>query len=277
MNVMNRLCTSVADFVLVAMSGWTSVWPLLFLSILAGIGMAIVFRWTSAQGALKQVADQSRAQVLAIKLFTDDLRTMFRSFWRLLGYATLRLWYGVPPVLVMIVPLALGMVQLARWYEFRPLCPGESAIVEVQLDDKSWSTHQELVLSGSEEIHLETKALRDERECSLYWRFHVDEPGLATLQWQQGQESFTKHVNVVPEKDQLGATDYRRPGAVWWDQVLHPGEPGFSRNSPLQAIVVHYPRRQTTVLGVAVPWWATFFIVSMVAAMLSRPLVKVQF
>ena len=68
-----------------------------------------------------------------------------------------------------------------------------------------------------------------------------------------------------------------RPGTSFWDRLLHPGEPGFDADDPLQGITVHYTRRATPLLGFDVPWWLTFVLVSMLAAVAARPLVKVSF
>jgi hypothetical protein len=69
----------------------------------------------------------------------------------------------------------------------------------------------------------------------------------------------------------------RRPDARLLERLLHPAEHAFDASAAVRAIVVHYPARATPILGLDVPWWLTFFIVSIVAALLAKPWIKVQF
>ena len=56
-------------------------------------------------------------------------------------------------------------------------------------------------------------------------------------------------------------------------------EAGFDATSAVQAVVIHYlEAKQTTPLfGINVPWWATFLIISMLAALVARPFLRVHF
>ncbi len=133
------------------------------------------------------------------------------------------------------------------------------------------------VLSALPELAVETRPLRDDEEHAVYWRIRAVEPAPATIRWRLGSEQFTKQMALAAERESFCAVDVRRPGAEWWDRLLHPGEPGFAADSPVKAAVVYYPRRSTPLLGLDLPWWLTFLIVSILAALLVRPLVKVNF
>jgi hypothetical protein len=87
---------------------------------LAGLVAAIVFRFTSRQDLLRRDAELIQAQLLAMKLFRDDLGTMCGSLGRLLRYTVLRLWHSLPPTLVMVVPFVCSW-RGGRWYEHAPL------------------------------------------------------------------------------------------------------------------------------------------------------------
>ena len=75
----------------------------------------------------------------------------------------------------------------------------------------------------------------------------------------------------------LIAVSARRPGPGLWDRLLNPGEPGFAAGDSVRAVVVHQPLRSTPIFGFDIPWWLTFLIVSILAALVVRPLVKVRF
>ena len=88
---------------------------------------------------------------------------------------------------------------------------------------------------------------------------------------------MTKQIALADDDGSFPAVDARRPGPGFWDRLLFPGEPGFADDEPVQGITVHHLRRSTPLLGFDVPWWLTFLLVSMLAAVAVRPLVKVSF
>ena len=282
MNAINATLTAWANRLLAPLQGWPPLCTLLVLSAAAGVIMAVTFRYASNQRALRRVANLSRAQVLAIKLFKDDLRTMFSSLGWLLRYTLLCLLHSLPPMLVMLVPFVLLLAQLALRYEYCPLEVGEHAVLELQMAPHAWQEHQTVPIEVPPQIGVETEPLRDLGRKAVYWRIRAKQAVPGTVRWKLGSHRnkkvvVEKQVAIAGDATRLPSVSARRPGPRWWDRLLHPGEPGFSADSPVQAVVVHYARRSTPVFGFDVVWWLTFLIASMLAALLIRPLVKVQF
>lgn len=276
MNSLNAALTGFADWLL----GWRADWPLatlLFWSAAAGLAMTFVFRYTSNQQALKLAADRTRAQALAIKLFGHEPAAIFASLGQLLRYTTMRLLYSLPPVLVMLVPFTLVLSQLALRYEHRPLVRDESAVVKLELTEKDWSKYQHVALEVPPEIVVETPALRDFTEHAIYWRLRPTGTEPAVLRWRLGEEAIEKRVDVAAESNLLISASTRRPGTGWWDRLLYPGEQALPAGSAAVGIEIEHPRRETPVLGANVPWWLTFILGSIVAALVVRPFVNVRF
>ena len=277
MNTVNTLLNAVGNTLLEPLAGWPPILTLVLVSAVAGAVIAVVFRFTSRQKALRRLVDLNRAQVLAIKLFKDDPVGIFRSLGQLMKLTGLRLWYSVPPMLIMIVPFVLLLTQLAQWYEYRPLRPGEKAIIELQLAEKAWPQAGELTMQTPPQIQVEARPLRDPKRRSVYWRVRVIESAPATIRWQVGSEQVDKKIALADDTGSLLRVSTRRPGAGFSDRLLHPGEPGFAADASVQGITVHHLRRTTPFFGLDVPWWLTFLLVSMLAALLVRPFVKVSF
>ena len=124
MNTLNASLREVSDWLLSPLGNRSPLLALVFVSVLTGIVMTIVFRFTSHQRQLRHIADLCRADLLAIKLFKDQPSSMFRAVASLLRHTMLRLWYSLPPALVMLVPFVIAVVHLAQWYEYRPLYSG---------------------------------------------------------------------------------------------------------------------------------------------------------
>ena len=277
MNELNALLRSLTSAVLSLFGSCPPLVPLVVLSAFLGVVMAVVFRFTSPQQRLRRVADLSRAEVLAIKLFKDEPRVMFAALGRLFRCTGLRLWYSLPPVAVMVVPFTLLLAHLAVWYEYRPLAVRESAVVELSLAESAWTSNRDTRLEAPPTIAVETEALRDDQEQTISWRIRGGEPASAELRWQLGDQRVDKQVVVADPAEAFLPVSVRRAGAGWWDRLLHPGEPAFDANAPVRGIEISYHKRTTPLFGWDVPWWATLLVVSIVSALLVRPLVKVQF
>jgi hypothetical protein len=203
---------------------------------------------------------------------------MFRALGRLLRYSALRIGCSLPPMLVMLVPFVLLLAHLAVWYEHRPLEVGEAAVVELQLAEEAWTEHRDARLEAPASIVVETRPLRDDQERTISWRIRASEPSSADIHWQLGAgQQAAKQVAIAGRGCAFCAVSGRRAGAGWWDRLLHPGESAFAAHDPVRGVEIDYPQRSTPVFGWDVPWWATLVIVSILAALAARPLVKVQF
>jgi hypothetical protein len=276
MNAINRMLSVTADWLLAPLAAWPLL-ALLAYSVIVGVLMSLVFKYVSHQRALADVLDRSRGHMLAIKLFKDDLRGMFRSVGNVFLLTFARLCYSIVPVLVMIVPLIFLLSQLHLRYEFRPLASGEQAIVELKLNEEAWKPYRDAQPETNSMFSIETAALRDEDLHSIYWRIRVKEPGRSSIRWQLGDDEIEKSIVAAADLNRLQQISNRRPGVSWWDRTWYAGEPSFAGKSPAAAAVVHYPRRETPFFGFRIPWWVTFLAVSIAAAMAVQPVLKVRF
>lgn len=259
------------------LAGWSPLAVLLLVSIGLGIVMTVVFRFTSNQRKLRRLADLSRAEVLAIRLFKDEPVTMFRALGRLLRHSAKRLWYSLPPMLAMFVPFVLLLTHLSLWYEYRPLQVGELAVVELQLAEDAWTQYQNIAPETPRALAVETKPLRDDKEKSIWWRIQALQPTPAVLRWQFGAHEVEKEVVVAKHAAAFVPVSSRRPGAGWLDRVFNPGEDALGAASPVRGITIYHEQRSTPIFGRNVPWWLTLIAVSIVTALVMRPLVRVQF
>jgi hypothetical protein len=277
MNWLNARLTAISELCLAPLAGWPPLVVLIAVSVVAGVGMTIVFRYTSNQRALRAVADRARAQLLCMWIFKDDISVGLRCQGTLLKAIGLRLWHSLPPMLVLIVPFVLILTQLALRYEKRPLQRGDSIIATLQLTSEGWSMRDEVRLLAPAGVTVETPSLRDDAEQAFYWRLRLDEPTGEPLQFRVGDYDAEKSLVGIDDADRLCMVSARRPGDGFWDRLWRPGEPGFDADRPVRGIDLRYPRRSTPILGLDIPWWASFVVLSMVTALLVRPFLKIQF
>jgi disulfide bond formation protein DsbB len=263
--------------ILSAFGSAQSTLPLIVIAAVFGVLLAISFRFTTPQRRLRRVADLARAELLAIKLFKNDPIVVMKSFCRLLGYSALRILYGVPSLIIML-PLSLAVIaQLALWYEQRPLHMGETAVVEIQVNEDEPRRLASVSLRAPDNVAVETLPLRDFQSQTASWRIKATNSGGGVLHFQLGGETAEKSIVVAEADDDFIATSGRRAGPGLWDRLMNPAEAHFKSHDPLRSAEIVYPRRDVPLFGWSMPWWAVCFAAACIAALAVKPFVGVQF
>ncbi|MEE8459658.1 MAG: hypothetical protein V3S08_07285 [Phycisphaerales bacterium] len=278
MNWINGILTAISNILLAPVKTWPPAVVLIVLSVIAGVLVTIVFRYSSDQKGLKRVANLTKAQLMCLRIFKEDLGVALRCQGDILKSIGRRLWLSLPPMLVLMIPFTLVLTQLSIRYERRPIRTGESVVLAVQLTPESWPNDSDnLFLQVPSGVVVETPALRDEAAHTVYWRLGLREPADGPLTIKAGYHSIEKSFIGTDDTDRLCNVSPRRPGTGFLDRLIYPAEPGFGGDSPVQSVDLRYPARSTPIFGIDMPWWGTFFIVSMLAAICVRPFLKVQF
>ncbi len=277
MNWINARLTAASDFCLAPFASWPPLLVLIAVSIVAGVGMTVVFRYTSNQRALRVVARRTKAQLMCLRIFKDDLGVAIRCQGSVLKAIGLRLWHSLPPKLVLIAPFVFILTQLALSYENRPLVPGESIVASLELTPEGWRERSTVRLQAPPGVTVETPALRDEAQQAMYWRLRLDRPTAEPLSFRVGDHEARKSFTGAEDGARLCTVSARRPGDGFWERLLRPGEPGFDADGPVRGIELGYPARTTPIFGIDIPWWASFIVLCMITALIARPFLKVQF
>ena len=193
----------------------------------------------------------------------------------------MRLLHSLAPIIVMVIPLFLVMTQLAMRYEHRPLLAGERAVVAMHVKPDRWKEVRNITLSRGDRFVVETEALRDERNSTIFWRVRADGSESDRLQWHLSGNSpvgdlIVKELPICATDGLLLTANRIRPGALLWNRLLNPAEPGLPAASPVSSIDIQLQPRDTPILGWNIPWWATFFLVAMIAALIAGKFMGVQ-
>jgi hypothetical protein len=269
--VLNRATTAAGDGVYAGV-GWLPAWAgLTLLSALAGVLLMIAFRYTSNQRGIGAARDAISANLLSLKLYKGELGVALRAQGRLLGALARLQWHTLRPMLILALPLMLVAAQMGLRYQWRPLRPGEEALVRVTLNSAA-AEHGGTAARLAPNLGVADAVGPVPGGGALVWRIRAGAPGRHTL-------IFT--INGVPlEKELVVGTPYERvsetrPGRDWTAQLLHPAEKPLRASDPAQRIVVEYPGVDSRIYGA--DWWIlTFFVVSMIAALAAKPFLHVR-
>ena len=144
---------------------------LVIVSILTGIAMLWVFRWTSDQAAVKVTKKRLQARLLEMRLYGDDPGIVWRAQKALLAANARYFGLMLRPAVVATIPMVLLLVVLDGFYGKQPLTIGEAAIVTVHLNEGA-----DAELEAPAGIAVETPAARAVGESEVSWRIRPSEP-----------------------------------------------------------------------------------------------------
>lgn len=253
----------------VALSPFRSLPPIVGLtvvSLVAAVGMLLVFRATSNQPAITAVKRRIHAGIFEIRLFNDDLRAMFSAQFEILRHNLTYLRLSLAPLVWMLVPLLLLIAQLQFYYGYDGFAPGQSAVVKVRLKEgasPASGTTPAIALEAPSGLRVETPLVWIPSEREAAWRIGMDQPGDYELKIALDGRSVTKQIRV---SDRIGWRTPERLEAGFLNQVLYPAEAPIENDVPIEAIMVAYPEREISLLGVGTHWMIAFFVLSLVFA-----------
>jgi len=249
--------------------GWLSN---TIISAVTGVALLVIFKYTSNQRAIGRVKDAIKANMLALKLFKDELSVTFRSQGRVFLGALRLLRHSLRPLLVMIVPVLLVLAQMGLWYQWRPLRPGEETLVTLKLAGGPSSAMPEVQLALLEGAEVAAGPVRIASKREVCWQIRAVEKGRHRIVFRVGDQQIEKEFVVGDGFSRVSAV---RPGWDWTAMILHPLEKPFAGDSPVRSIAVDYPPRPSWTSGT--DWWmAYFFVVSIVFALIFKPFLKVK-
>lgn len=270
LRVLNPICNAVGDAVFAVLAPLPPSVALAIISGVAGVVMLLAFRYTSNQAGIGRAKDEIKANLLALKLYKDEMRVTFVSQWRLFKALGRFQWYMLKPVLVMLVPMLLALAQMGVRYQWRPMAVGGRTMVTMAIDDAAMDPHS-VALAPNPAVAVEVGPVAGGSEIA--WRIRAQEPGRHTLRFTVGDRSVEKELVVDEHANRVS---FERPGRRWTAQLLHPIEPVVTAPGSVRSITVHYPDRQSYIHG-ADYWVLTFFVVSMLVAIVLKPVFKVRF
>ena len=243
--------TLVVDLLLVPLSVLGQLGSLAALAVLTGVLMLWVYKRVSNQEAIRRHKKQAMGNLLAVRLFPDDLGVFLKLQGRILG-ATLRYAsHSLKPLAVLFVPVVLLLIQLDGRYGVRPLALGETALLKLEVADAA--ALASVSLASGDGVDIETSAVRIPSQRQAVWRLRATRAGDHELAVTVGDVTLTKRV-VVGEAAVLVPMTRT---SDWLDALLHPGEVPVT-DAPVTSITVAHPAAEVDVFGWRLHWLIPF-------------------
>jgi uncharacterized membrane protein (DUF106 family) len=260
------------------MSPWVGM---ILISWLTALLMLFIFRFTSNQAGIRRVKNKIKAHLLELRLFKDSLRLSFKAQGNILRYNLKYISYSTKPLLVMIIPLVLILIQLNVWFGYEALTPGQETILKIKLAEGYDPLETKLALEPSSGFKIQTPPLRIEEEREIDWRLQAREKGVHDLTFIVNGQRLTKKLAVTQKPlSKISTLKVRRS---FVNELLNPGEPPFPKNSPIKAIEVKYPVKDMKLFGWGIPWllgipsWLiVYFVLSIILGFVFKGVFKVE-
>ena len=281
MDVLNRLTTQAFDVLLTPFELLGVELSLIVVSGLFGILALLIFKQISWQKGIKRVKDRIKGDMIAIRLYQDDLAvvggSVFKIFLRNFQYLSLNFL----PILPLLAPFVLVMAQLVVRYAFAPIpvhqgaapvMPGEGTTLEIELargreaEVAGMSVH---LPPGLKEVSPLVRNAADGIACQ---EFIAVQPGEFEIEIEFAGGG--RAIKRIVTGDRPARVMQPERVASFWSAWLWPAEERFAHDGPLKRVSFIYPDRDLRFLPDGPFWILVIFLVASMAfgAVVMKPL-----
>ena len=260
-SLINRSLEAAFTVILIPFRGAGPLIPLLVLSFLSGMLMLWAFGKWSDQEKIRSAKEHIRGQLLGVRLYQHDVRVVLLLQASILRQVATYFRLSLSPVVVLLVPILLILVQLNLFFSHRPLDVGEPTILKVRTDDRVRPASA-IGLRAPDGITIETAPVHSSRMQEVSWRIRADHPGAFEAVIESEGQSLTK--TIVAGSRWAAVSPIRTRD--WFDLLFFSGEPPLPDSAGVTSIELLYPDQPISFLGWQTDWLVTFLIASIVTA-----------
>jgi len=272
--VFNSIFGKIFDIIFLpfrSMSPWVAMIIVSFVTVLL---MLFIFRFTSNQKGIKKVKNKIKAHLLELRLYKDSLSISLKAQGNILRCNLKYISYSAKPMLVMIIPIILILIQLNFWFGYESLAPGQKAIFKVKLKDNYNPLEIDLNVESSSGLTIETLPLRMDEENEINWRISAKEKGIHNINVILKGERVTKTVAVAQKSlSKISPIKIRRN---FIDELLYPVEAPIKSDMPIKSLEITYPTKGMNLFGWHIHWLIVYFALSIIFGFAFKGILKIE-
>src|SRR5271156_6688680 len=245
LTVLSQSLTTTADpaaLAVFSLSWLTSPLSIvIIISLVIGLLMVVLFGYTSDQKAIGVAKDQLKAHLLAVRLYRDQIPVVMGSYGKILRGTGRYLKLAFKPLLYVIIPIILLMVQIDRYLGQTPIAVNAPFLITVHLSDQYVSSLtpgalNSVTLDLPPEITMTAPALHISAESEIVWRLVASHEGKYEVKFAAAGQSATKSVCVGSDLARISSVRLRGHS---WERMFSSAEPALPENGPIQSISIN--------------------------------------
>jgi len=241
------------------------------LSLVVGLVMVVLFGYTSDQKAIGIAKDQLKAHLLAVRLYRDQIPVVMGSYGKILRGTGRYLKLAFKPLLYVIVPITLLIVQIDRYLGSAPIPPKAPFLLTAHFAGSD--ELNDVTLDLPPEITMTAPPVHVAASNEIVWRLAGSKDGKYEIRIAAAGESAAKAVCVGSDLPRISTVRLR---GQFWRRMFTSAEPALPENSPIDSISINYPDRNIEIAGYGMNWIWLFFVLSMVAGFIFKELLGIQ-
>jgi len=266
------LLNSAFDFAFEPFVDGSPLVPLCVFSVATALVILLAYRFASNQRAIRRLKNLLQAHLLEVRLFQDQLGVVWRAYGKLLRATLGYLGWSLVPLALVALPVTLLIAQMELRLAFRPLLPGETTLLVVHVDDPA--AVQRIALEFPEGVVATAPLVRIPAERAVVARIESRLAGRAEIQVRDAEVQASKEI-VTGGGLQRVSPDRLRGG--WLARLLEPGEDALPPAGFVSSVALDYPGRAVALGPLEFDWLVVYFLFTLVAALLLKPLVGAEF
>jgi hypothetical protein len=233
--------------------------------------MVVVFRYTSNQKAIRLAKDQLKAHLLAVRLFQDQLPVVLSSYRKIIAGTGRYLALAFKPLLFIILPLTLVIVELDRYLGATPFRTGQPFLVTAHTADPD--SLNSLSLQLPPEMTTTAPPVHIPADSEIVWRVVAEKDGNYELRIAVAGQTHFKRAVVSSASARLSPVRLR---GEFWRRIFLSAEPALPDGSPINSIAVNYPSRNIRFAWTDWNWIWLFFVLSLVAGFFFKTILGIE-
>lgn len=253
MNAINRAVSSLFNLLLTPLELLGAEGSIVVVGCVFTVVMLLIFKRISSQKGIKGVKDKIKGNMIAIRLYQDDLlivgKAVVSVVLRNFQYLTL----NFAPFIPLSIPFALVAAQLVVRYGFEPIplvqdqaqidnwMPGKGTLIEITLKDGDKAKVKDITLNFPPELHVVQGPHRSVADGTIHAEVVAVAAGSSEIEILLGEERVgSKMISTGDSRERMMQPE-RVSSPLW--AILWPAEDTFASDSPVEKVVFTYPDR----------------------------------
>ncbi len=262
MEFVSRTITWILDLLVRPFGPERHTLGLVWLSLLSGVGMALVFRATASPERIRAAKDRFRSYIYEMRIYQDSLRAVSIAFYQSLWSNLLYLRAILPPLLILAIPMILLFAQLDERYGAGPLTAGETTVLTVRLAVGADPHDADIAIACRPGARIDAGPVRIPGANEISWRVRIEEPGTHEAALSAGGTEYPLRFVAESAYRAIG----RARGSKPLEALLHPGMPPIQGDSGIEYIHVDYPGASYPFLFWRLHWLVIFLVYAAIGA-----------